>query len=241
MERKKRSNIGLLAATVWGILFAGGCNQQEQALRKRAGWPTTEPTNAAANNSDPRHRTAQPYDMQFIDSMITHHQQAVQMAQLAADKAQHTELKEMARKMVNDQQQEIEQMSTWRGQWFASQQHPISGQGGDQGHQAQPGHQTPQSQPSAQGQATPGRSGSMQSDMSRLQSAAGNEFDLAFLEMMIPHHQDAVRMSQNALVKSERPEIKQLAQKIADEQQKEIATMDQWRNAWKNVREKPLR
>jgi len=49
---------------------------------------------------------------------------------------------------------------------------------------------------------------------------------------MIPHHQGAITMAQDALSKSKRPEIKQLAQEIITSQQKEIDQMKQWRQAW---------
>ncbi|MGL4619934.1 MAG: DUF305 domain-containing protein, partial [Chroococcidiopsis sp.] len=51
---------------------------------------------------------------------------------------------------------------------------------------------------------------------------------------MIPHHEGAVTMAQDALKKSQRPEIKQLAKNIISDQQKEIAQMKQWRKAWYN-------
>ena len=62
--------------------------------------------------------------------------------------------------------------------------------------------------------------------------AADDQFDLRFLNAMIPHHQGAVTMVQQALEKSDRPEIKQLAQNIVDSQQKEIDQMNQWKKAW---------
>ncbi|KAF3888476.1 DUF305 domain-containing protein [Tolypothrix bouteillei VB521301_2] len=57
-------------------------------------------------------------------------------------------------------------------------------------------------------------------------------FDLRFIDGMTPHHQGAVTMAQEALQKSQRPEIKQLAQAIINAQEKEIAQMKAWRTAW---------
>jgi uncharacterized protein (DUF305 family) len=62
--------------------------------------------------------------------------------------------------------------------------------------------------------------------------AADDQFDLRFLNAMIPHHQGAVTMAQQALEKSDRPEVKKLAQDIVDSQQKEIDQMNQWKKAW---------
>ena len=56
--------------------------------------------------------------------------------------------------------------------------------------------------------------------------------DQEFIENMIPHHQDAVDMSNMALTKAEHPEIKQLAMNISSSQSKEIAEMRTWYKEW---------
>jgi uncharacterized protein (DUF305 family) len=61
--------------------------------------------------------------------------------------------------------------------------------------------------------------GSMQETM------GGDATDAMFLNMMIPHHQQAIYMSRQALDKAEHPEIKDLARKIIDEQSAEIEQM----------------
>jgi uncharacterized protein (DUF305 family) len=61
---------------------------------------------------------------------------------------------------------------------------------------------------------------------------ADAEFDLRFLNAMIPHHEGALMMAQDVLDKSQRPEMKQLAENILTSQQQEIAQMKQWRQAW---------
>src|SRR4051794_19732635 len=48
-----------------------------------------------------------PYELQFIDTMIMHHQGAIDAAQLVATRAQHGELKQLARSIITDQQREI--------------------------------------------------------------------------------------------------------------------------------------
>lgn len=60
----------------------------------------------------------QNYDLHFINMMIIHHQGAVMMAQDALQKAQHPEIKQMAQNIIDSQTQEIEQMKTWRKQWY---------------------------------------------------------------------------------------------------------------------------
>ena len=61
---------------------------------------------------------------------------------------------------------------------------------------------------------------------------ADANFDLRFIDAMIPHHQGAVEMANVAQVKSKRPEIKKLADNIIKSQNQEITQMKQWRQAW---------
>jgi uncharacterized protein (DUF305 family) len=62
--------------------------------------------------------------------------------------------------------------------------------------------------------------------------AADEQFDLRFLQAMIPHHEGAIDMANQVLEKSDRPEVKTLAQSIIDSQQKEIDQMQQWQKDW---------
>lgn len=61
---------------------------------------------------------------------------------------------------------------------------------------------------------------------------AGKPFDQRFSEAMIPHHEGALAMAEDALQKAEQPEIKELAQAIINAQETEIAQMRQWRQEW---------
>jgi uncharacterized protein (DUF305 family) len=53
----------------------------------------------------------------------------------------------------------------------------------------------------------------------------GDALDTMFLKMMIPHHQIAVEMADEALSKAEHPELRDLAQEIREEQSSEIQLM----------------
>jgi uncharacterized protein (DUF305 family) len=68
--------------------------------------------------------------------------------------------------------------------------------------------------------------------MSRDLGAKDAEFDLRFIEAMIPHHEGAVVMAQEAATKSTHPEIKQLAKDIISSQQAEIKEMQGWLQTW---------
>ncbi|WP_348257839.1 DUF305 domain-containing protein [Trichocoleus sp. DQ-A2] len=61
---------------------------------------------------------------------------------------------------------------------------------------------------------------------------ADANYELRFIDAMSVHHQGAVMMAKEAQQKSKRPEIKQLADNIIQDQNKEINQMTQWRQAW---------
>jgi uncharacterized protein (DUF305 family) len=61
---------------------------------------------------------------------------------------------------------------------------------------------------------------------------ASQPFDLRFLDNMIVHHQNAVIMAQTMIADSQRPELRDLAQRIIVAQQREIEQMRQWRRDW---------
>lgn len=60
----------------------------------------------------------QSFDLLFIDSMMMHHQGAIDMAKEALTKAEHAELKQMASDIIKAQEAEIKQMKTWRTAWY---------------------------------------------------------------------------------------------------------------------------
>jgi uncharacterized protein (DUF305 family) len=61
---------------------------------------------------------------------------------------------------------------------------------------------------------------------------ADADYDLRFIDAMIPHHEGAVSMAQDLAQKTKRPELQQLAKNIIAEQRQEIAQMKQWRKQW---------
>jgi uncharacterized protein (DUF305 family) len=69
-------------------------------------------------------KAPEPFDRAFIDAMIPHHESAIEAAKAAETRAQKTEIKELAKAIIADQQREIEQMMAWRQAWFGSSAHP---------------------------------------------------------------------------------------------------------------------
>jgi uncharacterized protein (DUF305 family) len=104
--------------------------------------PTTAPpTTAAATPTTMDHSGAMghsmgtsdaPLDAQFIDSMIEHHRGAVTMAEQALKEGEHPEIKQLAQAIIAAQEQEINQMTTWRQEWYPDLA-PTTGMGMDMG------------------------------------------------------------------------------------------------------------
>lgn len=80
------------------------------------------PEHAAAGHST----SAAPFDAQFIDSMIEHHEGAIVMANEAQNQAQRPEIKALASAVLAAQQGEIKQMRDWRAQWFPDLKDKVS-------------------------------------------------------------------------------------------------------------------
>ena len=155
------------------------------------------------------------YDLRFLDSMIPHHQGALVMSQEVLAKSKRPELIKLAQGILADQNKDIAQMKLWRKQWYPkAAATPIMWH-------AEMNHEMAM---------TPKHKESMMMNMSLGKADAG--FDVRFLDAMIPHHQGAVTMAKDALLKSKRPQMKKFAQNIIKSQQAEIDMMTKWQQQW---------
>jgi uncharacterized protein (DUF305 family) len=59
-----------------------------------------------------------PFDKAFIDNMIPHHESAIEMAQVVLEESENPEIREIAESIVDAQEREIEQMRSWRDEWY---------------------------------------------------------------------------------------------------------------------------
>ena len=58
------------------------------------------------------------FDEAFINAMIVHHTGAIKMAEQAEHKAEHQEIKDLAKNIINAQTSEIEEMIQWKKNWM---------------------------------------------------------------------------------------------------------------------------
>ena len=68
--------------------------------------------------------------------------------------------------------------------------------------------------------------------MAKIDGKTGDEFDAAFIDEMIVHHEGAVAMAQAALVNAKHQEIKDMANAIISAQTSEIEQMKEWKQTW---------
>lgn len=66
---------------------------------------------------DLKSMTGDEYDKVFLSEMIKHHEGALQMAQLSAANAKHSQLKQLSSEIIADQEREIAQMKRWQQEW----------------------------------------------------------------------------------------------------------------------------
>lgn len=191
--------------------------------------PQVSPGNLPAGRTGMPGMMAQA-DQHFIVMMIPHHEGAIAMAELAASRAKHPEIKKLAETIKTTQTQEIRQMRAWYQQWYGTDV-PDWTPGMGRGAGMMSRNRIP-SAPPMPGRMGRGRmnQGRMGTDLDALKQAP--DFDREFLAQMIPHHQMALMMSTMASSNATRPEIRALAQSIIRSQSAEIEQMQQWYQAW---------
>ena len=152
-------------------------------------------------------------DVTFAQGMIPHHEQAVEMAQMAEERAQSPDVKQLAADIEAAQAPEIEQLTTWLEAWGEE----VPGSSGDDGGMSGMDHG---------GDSMDMGEGMMSSDdMAMLSDAKGAEFDRMFLEMMTEHHQGAVEMAETEVADGEHPDAIRMAEDIIATQEAEIEEM----------------
>lgn len=166
-------------------------------------------------------------DQQFIVMMIPHHDGAIAMADLALTRAKRPEIKELAKSIKASQTRENAQMRAWYRQWYGKDV-PSWGPGTGWGWQNGMG------MGGGMGMGMGGGMGMGQmgggTNLSALSAAP--DFDRAFIEQMIPHHQMGVMMASMAQTNSQHPELRQLQQAMVRVQSDEIQQMAQWYRSW---------
>ncbi len=144
-------------------------------------------------------------DVLFAQSMIPHHEQAIEMAEIALDPkvAAGPRVKDLATRIKSGQDPEIAQMTAWMTAWGKPMQMDSGG-----------GHDMS----AMQGMMSAG-------DMDALGAATGPAFDKMWSEMMLRHHEGAIAMAQTVKAAGSNPEVLALSGKVIAAQQGEITEL----------------
>lgn len=147
-------------------------------------------------------------DDAFLAAMTAHHDDAIEMAEIARVEADHTEVRRLADAIVAAQSDEIDRMDTMHERLFDE---PVGH--ADHGSLGMDDHE-------------------MGMDMAPMHLQGAHPFDREFIDAMIAHHQGAIRMARIVIEQGGDPEIKAMAEAIVEAQSSEIEEMNSWRERW---------
>jgi uncharacterized protein (DUF305 family) len=193
------------ALTVSAVFALAACGGGDDSGSAASSPSVSAETSAGAHNAQ---------DVSFAQGMIPHHQQAVEMAELADGRAASAQVKDLAARVEKAQGPEISTMSGWLKAW--DEKVPESMPGMD--------HSGMEGMEGMEGMD--GMAGMMDSaDMDKLKKASGKEFDSMFLTMMVEHHKGAVEMATTEKAKGEYKAATAMAGDIVTAQNAEISEM----------------
>lgn len=184
-----------LAATVTA------CSPTDQDTAPVPGGPSSsaEQVDEAGEHNDA--------DTEFAQMMIAHHEGAVQMADVVAERSSSEQVRSLGERIAAAQGPEINLMSTWLQTWGEDVSAGGAHGGMDHGAMDMDGM-------------------SQEQAMTSLSELEGAELDRTFLELMIAHHQGAIEMAEAHQTDGRNGEARQLAGKIIDDQKREISEME---------------
>lgn len=152
------------------------------------------------------------FDQLYIDMMIPHHASIVAMAEAALPRLTDERLQEIAQTIIDTQTAEIEELREYREKFYGSAESPpMDEHAMAMMMQAMPGMGTMEA---------------MAVQMDPLAQVAAfcsaDDADRAFIDTTIAHHEMAIAASEAALEQATRPEIVAFAQRVIEDQQREI-------------------
>ncbi|MCP9490443.1 MAG: DUF305 domain-containing protein [Solirubrobacteraceae bacterium MAG38_C4-C5] len=212
MRRTRRLTLGLLSILAVSAVAAG-------AIAMAAG-----DDDSAFMGIAPRDA---PYDLRFIDEMVMHHRGAVMSAHMMIADSERPELRDLARRIAESQSEQIDRMERWRKEWYPDAPPATMGGGMMMG-----GGMTGMGGDSMGDMGGDSMGGGDMGGMMPRDMMGGDTTDRMFLRMMIPHHQLAVDMAQDAQERADHEPLKGLAREIEQGQMREIVEMEGYLREW---------
>ncbi|RXS86761.1 DUF305 domain-containing protein [Streptomyces sp. TM32] len=224
---RRLAAVGVLASGAL-LLAACGSNDRTSGTHHES---TSAPSAAKKSAANPAPGASNDADVTFAQSMIPHHEQAVEMAELAEGRASDTEIKTLAAAIEKAQGPEITTMRAWLKAWGApaSSAHGMPGMDhGSGGMDHGSGGMDHGSGGMDHGSGgKDGMSGMMSAkDMTDLKAAKGKGFDRKFAQMMIGHHNGAITMAKDEQRNGRNATAKKLAGDVIKNQTAEVAKMN---------------
>lgn len=194
----KTRTAALIGASLTAALLLAGCGSSHGSSAGSTSGNASAVTQAVGGVTDA--------DISFAQLMIPHHQQAVEMADLALARETSPEVRQLAEQIKAAQDPEIQTMSGWLRQWGAPMEMGDDHGSHDMGGMTMSGMMT-------------------EEDMQALSEATGSAFDRMWLEMMIAHHEGAVEMAEQVQANGGNADVAALADAVIAGQTAEIETM----------------
>lgn len=179
--------------------------------------PATPPSTMHDDGHGAHDGMEMDFDLMYIDMMILHHGSVITLANVALPELTDPRLQEMASDIISAQSEEITQLTEWRVAWYGNAD-PMPM---DEAMMVQMMVMMP-----GLGNAT-----SMMNQMDAAYQTrtfcAAADPDLAFIELMIPHHQMAIDSSVLAVEQATHPELAAFAETVIEDQQAEIDLLNE--------------
>ena len=153
-------------------------------------------------------------DEAFSRQMQAHHSMAIQMAMMATEEGEHKAIRTTARNIVKRQRHEIDRLMAIAERW---------------GIAPSATHGNTQTMEDLDTLGLTRKEAGMHRDMSGLHRAA--PFDRKFIDMMVPHHEGAMRMARAELKRGKVGELRAIARSILRMQGEEIRQLNEWRKS----------
>lgn len=210
MNSQHAIKAAVTALTLGLTLGLAGCGGNDlggmSGMDGSASPQTSQMPSASTSAPSPGSSTAAQFndaDVMFVQGMLPHHQQAVEMSDMLLKKSGvSADATALAEQIKAAQGPEITTMQGWLKAWGKSADGGMGGMNHDMGG----------------GMATG-------ADMTKFDQAEGSAAEKMYLEMMTKHHQGAIMMAKTEQKSGKNPDAIQLAKNIATSQQAEIDTM----------------
>lgn len=195
--------VSSIVVALAGTLVACG-SDESPAAETRAVVSTETPGAGSTAGSAPAVEM-NAADVEFAQGMIAHHEQAIEMAEIALDPnvGASPQVVDLATRIKGAQDPEVELMTGW----LTAAGEPVA-------------------MDTSEGHDMSTMDGMMTADqMDAMAAMTGTEFDQMWLEMMIAHHQGAISQSETVKAEGSNPDVLALADQIITAQQAEITEM----------------